>query len=284
MSLLQSTPTAPAGATASAPTATATDGASATIDAKRARDEAIIADAKAKTEAREAEAQAEQHAEDSRKAGLSWEQAMAEAPPHVQALMKSMRADYTRKTQELAAERKSLAAEREALLKSGTLDKLKATAEADPGELNPFDEASIAARIEREVARRLHEALAPIEQEHKQAQAKQEYHSFLQKNPDLKTDPEIRKEVYTALQKNPALDLESAYYAVKGRKLASAEAQREARKAAEREAARAAALTATASGKRAGTPTLDADALPPRKAGERLDAWAIYEQLKRQRS
>jgi len=270
MSLLQSTP--PAGASAHA-----------VIEAKRDRDDGIIADAKAATEAREAEAQAEQHAEESRKSGLSWEQAYAEAPPHVQTLMKSMRADYTRKTQELATERKALTAEREALLKSGTLNKLKATMEADPGELNPFDEASIAARIEREVARRLHEALAPIEQEHKQAQAKQEYHSFLEKNPDLKTDPEIRKEVFDKLKANPALDLESAYFAVKGKRLSGVEAQREARKQAEREAARAAALTATGSGKRAGTPTLDPSTVS-RKPGEKLDAWAIYEQLKRQKS
>lgn len=287
MSLLQSTPPAATAAPASATPTTTTPAegtATGAIDAKRARDAAIIADAKATTEAREAEAQATQHAEESRKAGLSWEQAMAEAPPHVQTLMKSLRADYTRKTQELAIERKGLAAEREALLKSGTLDKLRATAEADPGELNPFDEKSIQARIEQEVARRLHEALAPLEQEHQQAQAKQEYASFLERNPDLKSDTELRKEVYATLQKNPSLDLESAYYAVKGRKLSSLEAQREARKAAEKEAARAAALQTTASGKRVGTPTLDPNALPPRKAGERLDAWAVYEQLKRQRA
>jgi hypothetical protein len=276
MSLLQSTP--PQAASASADKSSA----SGVIDAKRARDESILADAKATGEARQAEADAVQHAEDSRKAGLSWDQALAEAPAHIQTLMKNMRADYTRKTQEVAAERKNLAAEREALLKSGTLDKLRAAAEADPGELNPFDEASVAARIEREVARRLHEALAPIEQEHKQAQAKQEYTSFLEKNPDLKSDPEVRKEVYEALKKNPGLDLESAYYAVKGRKLSSVEAQREARKHAEREAARAAALTATASGKRVGTPTINADALPERKPGERLDAWSVYQELKRQ--
>lgn len=281
MSLLQSTPTQ-----ASATTATTVDKSSASgvIDAKRARDEAILADAKATSEARQAEADAAQHVEDSRKAGLSWDAALAEAPAHIQTLMKTMRADYTRKTQELANERKALAAERDALLKSGTLEKLKAKAEADLGELNPFDEASIQARIEQEVARRLHEALAPIEQEHKQAQAKQEYTSFLEKNPDLKSDPEVRKEVFEALKKNPALDLESAYYAVKGRRLSSAEAQREARKAAEREAARAAALTATGSGKRAGTPTINTEALPERKPGEKLDAWAIYEQLKRQRA
>lgn len=265
MSLLQSTP----------------PGASATIDAKRERDEAIINDAKATAEAREAEVQAEVQAEEGRKAGLSWEQAYNEAPPHIQALMKNMRADYTRKTQDLAAERKSLAAEREALLKSGTLDKLKAKADADLGELNPFDEASVQARIEQEVARRLHEALAPLEQEHKQAQAKQEYNSFLDANPDLRTDNELRKEVYDKLKANPALDLESAYFAVKGKRLSSVEAQREARKQAEKEAARAAALTATASGKRAGTPTLDTASVA-RKPGERLDAWTVYQQLKSQ--
>lgn len=277
MSLLQSTPT-------QASANPDKSSASGVIDAKRARDESIIADARATTEAREAEADAVQHAEESRRQGLSWDAALAEAPAHIQTLMKNMRADYTRKTQEIANERKSLAAERDALLKSGTLEKLKAKAEADLGELNPFDESSVQARIEQEVARRLHEALAPIEQEHKQAQAKQEYTSFLEKNPDLKSDPDVRKEVYEALKKNPALDLESAYWAVKGKRLSSVEAQREARKHAEKEAARAAALTATASGKRAGTPTLNTEALPERKPGQRLDAWAVYEQLKKQRA
>jgi hypothetical protein len=276
MSLLQSTPPQAASAPADKNSATGV------IDAKRERDAAIIADAKANGDARQAEADAVQHAEDSRKAGMSWDQALAEAPAHIQTLMKNMRADYTRKTQEVAAERKTLAADREALLKSGTLEKLKAKADADLGEFNVFDEGSIQARIEQEVARRLHEALAPIEQEHKQAQAKQEYHSFLDKNPDLKADPEVRKEVFEALKKNPGLDLESAYYAVKGKRATSIEAQREARKHAEKEAARAAALTATGSGKRVGTPTLNPDALPERKPGERLDAWSVYQELKRQ--
>jgi hypothetical protein len=282
MSLLQSTPPAGASATREATTDKREPTASGVIDARRARDEAIINDAKATTEAREAEVQAEAHAEEGRRSGLSWEQALAEAPPHVQTLMKNMRADYTRKTQEVASERKALTAEREALLKSGTLDKLRAKAAEDTGEFNPFDDASVAARIEQEVARRLHDALAPLEQEHKQAQARQEYQTFLEKNPDLKTDPEVRRDVYDALKKNPALDLESAYFAVKGRRLSSVEAQREARKQAEREAARAAALTATASGKRAGTPTIDTDAVAPRKPGERMDAWAVYQELKRQ--
>ncbi len=267
MSLLQSTP----------------QGASASgmLEAKRERDNSILESAKAEGEAREAATQAAAQVEEGRKAGLSWDAAYNEAPPHIQQLMKQMRADYTRKTQEIANERKSLASEREALIKSGVLGKLKAQAEADAGELNPFDEASVSARIEKEVARRLHEALAPLEQEHKQAQAKQEYHGFLEKNPDLKSDPALRKEVYETLQKNPSLDLESAYYAVKGRQLTSAHSQAQARKQAEKEAARAAALTATGSGKRVGSPVLNASEIPS-KPGDRMDAWAVYEQLKRQ--
>jgi hypothetical protein len=265
MSLLQSTP----------------QGASASIAAKRDQTDAIIADAHATTQAREDQAQAAEAVEQGRQSGLSWDQALAEAPPHIQTLMKNMRADYTRKTQELAHERKSLSAERDALLKSGVLDKLRATANEEV-EFNAFDDASVSKRIEQEVARRLAEALAPLEQEHKQAQAKQEYNSFLARNPDLKTDPEVRKEVFAALQNNPNLDLEFAYYVVKGKRAMSVDAQREARKHAEKEAARAAALTATGSGKRAGPPTLDADSMPKKPNGQ-LDAWNVYQQLKRQR-
>lgn len=266
MSLLQSTP----------------QGASATIAAKRERTDGIIDDARATTQAREQEQQAVAAVEQGRQSGLSWDQALAEAPSHIQTLMKNMRADYTRKTQEVSQERRALSAERDALLKSGTLEKLRAKANEDIGEFNPYDDASVSSKIEQEVARRLAEALAPLEKEHQQAKAKQEYHGFLDKNPDLKTDPDVRKEVFEVLKKNPNIDLESAYYAVKGKRSVSVEAQREARRYAEKEAARSAALTATGSGKRAGAPTLDASTVASTKANGKMDAWAVYQALKKQ--
>jgi hypothetical protein len=252
------------------------NGVTTRMKQRDAVEQKIVNEAKEKQEAREAEAAAEEQKEADRKAGLSWEEAVNEAPPHIAELMKNMRADYTRKTQQLSKDRKALAAEKEALLSSGALDKLREAADADAGELNPFDESSIQARIEKEVARRLAEALAPIEQEHQKAQARQNYESFLDQHPDLKTDETVRGEVYKALQDNPNLDLASAYYAVKGRILTQQQAHAEERRRAEQKAARAAALTATGRGSKVGPPTLS------KEDTKGKNAWEIYQQLKRQ--
>lgn len=260
---------------------TPSQGVTSRLKARTATEDAIIEDASAKQEARDAEAKEAEAKEADRKAGLSWDDSIRELEteaPHLAKLARELRADYTRKTQTLSAEKKRLAADKEALVKSGTLDALREKANGEVGELNPFDEGSINARIEREVARRLAEALEPLEREHKQAQARQKYDTFLDAHPDLKTDPEIRKEVYDSLQKNPGLDLQSAYFAVKGRRATSLETQRAATKKAEQKAARAAALTATGQGRRAGTPTIS------KPDAKNMNAWEIYQTLKRQQS
>jgi len=170
-------------------------------------------------------------------AGLSWEAALKRVPPDVAKLMKSMQADYTRKTQEVASQRKELLREREALSKG--MAQVKPPAELPA--YDPFDEGSIKARIEAEVARRLQETMAPIMAEHEMLQAEEEYQVFLRQAPDFETDEALRGEVQKVLEANPAIDLETAYWAVKGRRgtQASAEAKAadKARKAAEREAA-----------------------------------------------
>jgi hypothetical protein len=248
--------------------------------ARREVEDQIIDDADAKADAREAEAEAKVEAERERRAGLSWDDSIRELEseaPHLAKLARELRADYTRKTQNLSAEKKRLAADKEALVRSGTLETLREQANAEVGELNPFDEGSISARIEREVARRLAEALEPLEREHKQAQARQKYDSFMEKHPDLKNDPDIRKEVYDSLQRNPGLDLQSAYYAVKGRRASSRDAERDAQRRAEQKAARAAALTATGQGRKAGVPTIS------KVDAKNMNAWEIYSALKKQR-
>lgn len=256
-------------------------GVTSRLKARDATEKTITDEAHEKDDARKAEAEAEVAQETERKAGLSWDDSireMEESAPHLAKLARELRADYTRKTQTLSAEKKRLAADKEALLKSGTMDALREKAEADVGELNPFDESSISARIEREVARRLAEALEPLEREHKQAAARQKYDTFLDKHPDLKTDEGVRKEVFEALKANPGLDLQSAYYAAKGRRASSLETQRAATKKAEQKAARAAALTATGQGRRAGTPTIS------KIDAKDMSAWDIYQNLKRQQS
>jgi hypothetical protein len=116
---------------------------------------------------------------------------------------------------------------------------------------DPFNEASINARIEAEVNRRLQEVLAPMQQEYETMAAEDSYNSFLQAHPDFKEDQALRSEVQHLLEGNEALDLETAYWAARGK---AAKLQREkdaTRKKAERSARKQAAMKGTAAPRRA---------------------------------
>lgn len=180
---------------------------------------------------------------------LSWNEALRRVPPDVAALMKAMQADYTKKTQEAAQIRKEAQREREALLSGQS--KLKAPVQLP--DYDPFDESSINARIEAEVRRRLDEVLEPMRQEYEVASAQDAYQSFLAENPDLKTDTALRSEVQALLEGNPNLDLETAYWAAKGRATKLNSEKQAAAAAADRKARKTAAETATAVPRRGGT-------------------------------
>ena len=192
---------------------------------------------------------AEPGVEAAAKSGLSWEQAMKQVPPSVAKLMKNMQADYTRKTQEVASQRKELLRERDALLK-GTAKIPDTTAELP--EYDPFDESTIAARIEREVAKRLREALEPMQQEYEVMAAEDAYQTFQAAHPDFTTDMGLRSEVQKMLETNPALDLETASWAAKGKQSKLQAAKQEATTVARRKAEREAALTGTGAPRRGG--------------------------------
>ena len=78
-----------------------------------------------------------------RKRGLSWEQAVKSVPPDIAKLMRSMHADYTRKTQELSSQRKDFVREREALMRG----KKALTTREELPEYDPFNEDSINAYL-----------------------------------------------------------------------------------------------------------------------------------------
>ena len=187
------------------------------------------------------------------KAGkLSWNDALKRVPPDVASLMRSMQADYTRKTQELSRAQKEALAERESLLKGAAALKTKELPEYDP-----FNESTVQARIENEVSRRLAEVLKPMQDEYEVKAAEDQYNSFLSENPDFKSDAGLRSEVQRMLESNPSLDLETAYWAAKGRgaKLAAAKAKADAEAeakagSARRRANQAAANTATSPARR----------------------------------
>ncbi len=179
---------------------------------------------------------------------LSWAQAMDRVPPDIAKLMKQMQADYTRKTQDVAEQRREFKREREALLR-GTAN-LKAPDELP--DYDPFNEQSIAARIEAEVAKRLREVLDPMEQEYHSMKAEDSYKSFLSEHPDLETDEGLRSDIQVMLEGNESLDLETAYFAAKGRRKTAQKAAEEQTRAARKKAQREAAFKGTGISRRPG--------------------------------
>ncbi len=190
-------------------------------------------------------------ADEAQREGLSWDEAMKRVPPGVAKLMRSMQADYTKKTQELAAQRKELQRERE------SLSKVKFEV-PEVGEYDPFDENSVQKRIEAEVAKKLKLLLEPMQQEAELLRAESDYQAFLTENPEFKTDKVLRSEVQALLESNPQLDLETAYLAVQGKRAKSGKGAPDPKAAARKTAAKeAAAVVATP---RRGAPQAKPDA------------------------
>ncbi len=225
--------------------------------------------AREKKEQEEAKAKAAEEA-----AGLlegeSWDSVYKSQPPEVQRAMAQLRKDYTKKTQELAAQRKALDAQMKALAANPALEQSLA-APAPTGEVDPFDPKSLSAHIEAEVKRRLAEVLAPVREQHNRAEAQARYDTFMAQHPELTANKELRVEVAAALKADPRLTLENAYYAVKGRRAAAAESEAARRAALEQRAVKAAALNVTTGPRLNGRVVPDIDV--------KADAWTIYQQL-----
>lgn len=149
--------------------------------------------------------------------GIDYNRVLKELPEDAQKLLANMRTSYTKKTQELAEERKGLQAQLEALSKSGLSEKLRETAERQT-ELDPYDTKSFENRIQEEVARRMREMVQPLEEQYKYDQIKMKYERFKAENPDL-MEPEIKTGVKRLLDENPALDLPTAYKLIKADKV-----------------------------------------------------------------
>jgi len=225
----------------------------AEVQAQTAGEEVAVPDVPQAEEGIEAaDVEIEEAGEDGaepKRRGLSWEQAIKSVPPDIAKLMRNMQADYTRKTQELSEQRKSFMAEREALMKG----KQSLTLEGDLPDYDPFDEATIQARIEREVNKRLQMVLEPMQAEYEQQVAQDSYKTFLAEHPDFETDTGLRSEVQHLLEGNDSLDLETAYWAARGKRAKQEAAQASQERAAKRAAAKEAALKGTGSPRRAGT-------------------------------
>ena len=80
-----------------------------------------------------------------------------------------------------------------------------------------------------------------MQAEYEQMAAQDNYKSFLQNHPDFESDTGLRSEVQHLLEVNSSLDLETAYWAAKGKQAKSAAAQASETRAAKRRAAKEAA-------------------------------------------
>lgn len=157
--------------------------------------------------------------------GESWDSLFDQADENSQRAMQQLRADYTRKTQELAQQRKELAQQREQLeaLQSNLQDNaafkaIQEAAQADAGEFDPFDNESFQRYINKMVAEKLQAVLQPMAEQQMRHQAQTKIQSFMSQHPDLQTDDSLRTEVRQTLESNESLSLQDAYWIVRGRR------------------------------------------------------------------
>lgn len=146
--------------------------------------------------------------------GFDYNKVITELPDEAKMMLGNLRADYTRKTQELAAMRKQLEAEREAFVNSEFTQNLAEMASKEV-KFDPYDDSSVEARIEKEVATRLQEMMRPLQTQYELNQRQAKLEQFKAEHPDL-TD--YKTDIAKLLMTDESLSLERAYYIVKGQK------------------------------------------------------------------
>ena len=206
--------------------------------------------------------------------GESWDGVYSSQPPEVQRAMAEVRKAFTKKTQELAAERRKIDAQNKALVDSGLMTSLSEQAGNAPEDFDPFNAEHIQQLIESKVAQRLKQVLEPLHKQSQQHEAHAKYQNFKAEHPDLVEDNNVKKGVYEALKKDPNLKLDAAYWMVKG-KLLSAERQLNEDRAAVRKRAQRKAARITDRGQRPGRAVLSPDI-------KEKSAFEIYQTLKAQ--
>jgi hypothetical protein len=145
--------------------------------------------------------------------GIDYNKVVKDLPEDAQKMLANIRSSYTKKTQELAAQRRELEAAQAALVHEETFKKFSETADRHT-ELDPYDTESFNRRIEEEVSKRMRDMLAPMQEQYHLQQRKAKLDNWTAANPDY---VDYKADIVTLLKTNKALDLQSAYYIVKGK-------------------------------------------------------------------
>lgn len=143
-------------------------------------------------------------------------------PENARKLISNLRSSYTKKTQQLAAEKRRLEeiedtinAERELLLNQewGFDD---AENNETGSSTSNSNETDVEKRIQEAVAKALQSRFQPLKEKHEAQQRQLELHRFKTENPDLE---QLRPDITELLLDRPELGLKDAYLIVKGKKL-----------------------------------------------------------------
>jgi len=178
--------------------------------------------------------------------GIDYQNVLNELPDDAKKLISNLRSSYTRKTQDLAEQRKimqqhveEISSQREALLQSDFYKTVQEEASKEPGALDPYDPKSFETRIQQEVAKRMQDMLKPMKQAHELQQQRHALDSFKRQHPDM---DEMKTDIAKILMTNEHMDLEQAYWVVKGKRLEDQHTDREAELGRYKSAARSAGL------------------------------------------
>jgi len=160
-------------------------------------------------------------------------------PEDVRKHLANIRADYTRKTQELSRMRReveeaqrAMRQQNENIINSSTA---RLTANIDEeAEYDLFDPDGMKAEIQRQAQIMLRDMLKPAQEELQIQQRRLQLEQFKADNPEL-TDPEYRTEIVNLLKTRPELKMEDAFYIVKS-KIGATRLQEERAELAERKA------------------------------------------------
>ena len=152
--------------------------------------------------------------------GESGDSIYSSVPENVQRAMASLRADYTRKTQELARQRRKVEDLQANLTNSDAFKALQeqaSAAAAEGEEFDPFDPKSFQSYVDRKVAQQLQSVLQPMYEEQMKVQSRRKVDDFMDDHPELRTDDGLRRQVYDLLKESEQMTLEQGYWIVKGK-------------------------------------------------------------------
>lgn len=147
--------------------------------------------------------------------GVNYKEVLAALPDDAKTLLGNLRADYTRKTQELAQQRKELDAQMKALTEGEFFQRVRERASEPDVELDPYRTETFEARIEQEVARRLQDMFEPVRQQQEMQMRQMKLQEFKNAHPDLE---DMKHDVAELLKTNTSLTLQDAYFITKGKK------------------------------------------------------------------